>query len=69
MATLNPFDDPAQHSYVLVNPRAQYSLWPDFCPLPAGWTVAHGPASRMACEQWLQAHWDGVRQIAPGVAS
>jgi MbtH protein len=69
MATLNPFDDPSLHSYVLVNLRAQYSLWPDFSPLPAGWTVAHGPASRAACEHWLQAHWDGVRHVALEVAS
>jgi len=37
----NPFENPEGRYLVLVNGEGQHSLWPSFCEVPAGWTVAH----------------------------
>jgi MbtH protein len=57
----NPFDDPDGTFLVLVNEENQHSLWPSFADVPAGWTVAHGPASRQECLDHVEAHWTDMR--------
>ena len=37
-----PDDDPATVLLLLVNTAGQYSRWPAFADVPAGWTV-HAP--------------------------
>ena len=61
MEQLNPFDDPQQGCHVLINAQGQHSLWPDFCDVPPGWTIVHGPASRQDCGQWLEDNWRDPR--------
>ncbi|MHA7845953.1 MbtH family protein [Serratia sp. D1N4] len=57
METLNPFDDDHQRCRILRNDQRQYSLWPDFCAIPAGWASVFGPDSRGQCVSWLEQHW------------
>jgi MbtH protein len=57
----NPFDDPDGTFKVLVNDENQYSLWPDFADVPAGWTVVHGPATRQSCLDHVEANWTDMR--------
>lgn len=57
MENVNPFDDEQQTCYILCNDQQLYSLWPDFCLIPAGWLAVFGPASREQCMTWLQQHW------------
>lgn len=57
----NPFENPDGTYYALVNDEGQYSLWPEFADVPAGWTVAHGPAARQACLDHIAAHWTDMR--------
>lgn len=57
----NPFDAPDGTFSVLVNEEGQHSLWPDFADVPAGWTVVHGPASRDACVEYVNANWTDLR--------
>lgn len=64
MEHVNPFDDPAQVCRVLGNEQQQYSLWPDFSPVPAGWTPVFGPAPRAECDGWLENHWTDRRPAA-----
>ncbi|WP_143663328.1 cytochrome P450, partial [Streptomyces bobili] len=45
----NPFDRPDCDYLVLVDDRRQHSLWPSALDVPAGWTVAFGPAGRPDC--------------------
>jgi MbtH protein len=33
----NPFDDDNGSFFVMVNDEDQYSLWPTFVDVPAGW--------------------------------
>ena len=46
---------------VLVNDEGQYSLWPTFADVPSGWTVAHGPGSRQAALDHIEAVWTDMR--------
>lgn len=57
----NPFDDESGTFYVLVNDEGQYSRWPSFAEIPAGWTVAHGLASRQSCLEHVEEHWTDMR--------
>ncbi len=57
----NPFEDPNGTYLVLVNQEGQYSLWPDFVDVPAGWTVVHEQSSRSACIEYLETHWTDMR--------
>ncbi|GHJ41200.1 MbtH family protein [Streptomyces sp. TS71-3] len=57
----NPFDDEDGVFRVLVNDEDQYSLWPDFAPVPDGWRSAHGPDGRGACLEYIERHWTDMR--------
>lgn len=60
MAT-NPFDDESGTFYALVNEEGQYSLWPSFAAVPAGWTVVHGAGSRQSCLDHIEEQWTDMR--------
>ncbi|MFC4146115.1 MbtH family protein [Micromonospora mangrovi] len=60
----NPFDDPDAAFLVLVNAQDQHSLWPAFAEAPAGWAVAHGPAGRESCTEYVDSHWTDLRPAA-----
>ena len=57
----NPFDDPDGVFLVVVNAEEQHALWPDFAPVPAGWSVVHGPAERQSCLDYVTEHWVDLR--------
>ncbi|MFF7635311.1 MbtH family protein [Kitasatospora sp. NPDC008050] len=57
----NPFEDVDGSYLVLVNDERQHSLWPAFAEVPQGWTVAHGPADREDCREYVEANWTDMR--------
>ncbi|MGH4022104.1 MAG: MbtH family protein [Pseudonocardiaceae bacterium] len=57
----NPFDDENGTFYALINDEGQYSLWPTFADVPAGWTVVHGAGSRQSCLDYVEEHWTDMR--------
>lgn len=57
----NPFDDEDVHFSVVVNAEGQHSIWPTFAETPTGWTVAHGPADRASCMNYVRANWTDLR--------
>jgi MbtH protein len=57
----HPFDDPDALYHVLVNAEGQYSLWPAFCEVPAGWEPVHGAAGRQECVEYVESHWTDMR--------
>ena len=57
----NPFEDPEGTYLVLVNDEGQYSLWPDFVAVPAGWTVALPATTRDACLDHIHQVWTDLR--------
>jgi MbtH protein len=57
----NPFDDENGTFHALVNDEGQYSLWPVFAPVPAGWTIALDSATRQECLDHVEEHWTDMR--------
>lgn len=57
----NPFEDPDGTYLVLVNAENQHSLWPEAVDVPAGWTLAFGPAGRQDCLDHVEANWTDMR--------
>jgi uncharacterized protein YbdZ (MbtH family) len=57
----NPFEDSAGSYLVLVNGEGQYSLWPAFVGVPAGWEVVFGEAGREECLEYVNEHWVDMR--------
>lgn len=60
----NPFDDENGRFYALVNDEGQYSLWPTFAEVPAGWRVVLGEDSRQACLDYIEANWTDMRPLS-----
>jgi MbtH protein len=57
----NPFEDDDAAYLVLVNDEGQYSLWPAFADVPAGWTVAKAEDTRQACLDYVNETWTDMR--------
>ncbi|MEU9082792.1 MbtH family protein [Streptomyces sp. NPDC048357] len=57
----NPFENPDGQYFALVNDEGQYSLWPSFAPVPDGWSIALGPASREECLALIGEVWTDMR--------
>ncbi|MGP3966094.1 MbtH family protein [Streptomyces sp. 6N223] len=58
----NPFDPADDATFlVLVNDEGQYSLWPAFAEVPAGWAVALPEDSHQACLDYIEEHWTDMR--------
>ena len=60
----NPFDDPDGRFLVLVNSEEQYSLWPTFAEVPAGWTVVFGGpdgTDRDSALRYVDENWTDMR--------
>jgi MbtH protein len=57
----NPFDDEAGTFLVLVNDEGQYSLWPAFAVVPAGWRVSLDSAPRQECLDHIGRLWTDLR--------
>lgn len=57
----NPFDDDAGTFYVLTNAEEQFSLWPAFAEVPAGWRVVFGESTRADCLAHIEENWTDMR--------
>jgi MbtH protein len=57
----NPFEDDNAAYRVLINAEEQYSLWPDFTDVPAGWTVVLTSTTRQECLDFINEHWVDMR--------
>lgn len=62
---VNPFDDEQHLFVVLQNSQQQYSLWPVFAALPAGWHQVFGPQQRAACIEYVEQHWTSINPFKP----
>lgn len=45
----SPFERTEQAYLLLNNGSNKHSLWPQTSPIPAGWSISHGPATREEC--------------------
>lgn len=58
---VNPFEDQDAEYFVLVNAEGQYSLWPAFAEVPAGWDTVFGKAARAECLEFIENSWTDMR--------
>ncbi|MCL7496356.1 MULTISPECIES: MbtH family protein [Streptomyces] len=57
----NPFENPEGRYLVLVNDEDQYSLWPAFAQVPAGWRVANEEAGHEESLAYISENWTDMR--------
>jgi MbtH protein len=57
----NPFDDEDGRYLVLINDEGQYSLWPSFVEVPAGWSVALPESDRRTALDYVEQNWTDMR--------
>ena len=59
----NPFEDNDAEYHALVNDEGQYSLWPVFADVPAGWR-SELRAGRQECLDHIEARWTDMRPLS-----
>jgi MbtH protein len=57
----NPFDDENGEFCVLINDEGQYSLWPTFRDIPAGWNAVGPTGKRAVCLAYIEENWTDMR--------
>ncbi|KAF1072472.1 MAG: Protein MbtH [Pseudomonas citronellolis] len=55
--------DDAQYK-VLVNHEEQYSLWPDYKDVPAGWRETGTRGLKAECLAWVERTWTDMRPLS-----
>nr|AGS49870.1 MbtH protein [uncultured bacterium esnapd18] len=59
----NPFEDEDAEYLVLINDEGQYSLWPVFADVPAGWRQVH-QGGRQECLNHIEENWVDMRPLS-----
>jgi MbtH protein len=59
--TTNPFEDDEAAYVVLENNEGQFSLWPTFVDVPAGWTVVFHGERKADCVEYIESTWTDMR--------
>ncbi|HLN23060.1 MAG TPA: MbtH family NRPS accessory protein [Patescibacteria group bacterium] len=54
---------------VLVNDEEQYSLWPSFKEVPAGWRQIGPVGAKQACLDYVSEVWRDMRPLSLRLAS
>lgn len=52
-------DDATFH--VVINDEEQYSIWPDFKPVPEGWRMVGFSGDKAACLAHIETVWTDMR--------
>jgi MbtH protein len=54
-------EDPAVRFLVVVNDEAQYSIWDERAPLPAGWRTDGFSGAKADCLAHIEQEWTDMR--------
>lgn len=49
---------------VVVNHEEQYSIWPDYKPLPLGWRAAGKTGPKQECLDYISQVWTDMRPLS-----
>lgn len=49
---------------VVVNHEEQYSIWPEFKDIPAGWRQAGKSGKKAECLEWINTVWTDMRPLS-----
>ncbi|APA68026.1 MbtH family protein [Janthinobacterium sp. 1_2014MBL_MicDiv] len=58
------WDQPDTRFYVVVNEEEQYSIWPDYKAIPAGWREAGKRGSKEECLAHIEQVWTDMRPLS-----
>jgi MbtH protein len=50
--------------HVVVNDEEQYSIWPDYKVIPAGWRAAGKSGKKDDCLAWIDEVWTDMRPLS-----
>lgn len=56
-------EDSARH-VVVVNHEEQYSIWPEWKPIPSGWRAAGRSGSKAECLAWVKEVWTDMTPLS-----
>ena len=57
-------DDPETIFRVVINHEEQYSIWPDYRPIPGGWRDTGFSGKRPDCLTHVEAVWTDMRPLS-----
>lgn len=49
---------------VVVNHEEQYSIWPNFKPIPAGWRAVGKSGLKAECLAYIKEEWTDMRPLS-----
>ncbi len=49
---------------VVINDEEQYSLWPDYKAIPAGWRTVGMSGLKKDCLAYIEQHWTDMRPLS-----
>lgn len=49
---------------VVINGEEQYSIWPDYKAVPAGWRLAGKSGKKADCLAWIDEVWTDMRPLS-----
>nr|WP_315591464.1 MbtH family protein [uncultured Cupriavidus sp.] len=58
------WDHPDTRFHVVRNHEGQYSIWPDFKTIPAGWESAGQQGTREECLGYIERVWTDMRPLS-----
>jgi MbtH protein len=58
------WDSPETRFLVVVNHEEQYSIWPDYKPLPEGWRAVDKQGSNEECLAYIESVWTDMRPLS-----
>jgi MbtH protein len=61
---VNVFDNESTIFIVLVNDEEQYSLWPQFKDIPAGWRQTGPAGGKAECLAFIERVWTDMRPLS-----
>jgi MbtH protein len=50
--------------HVVINDEEQYSIWPDYKAIPAGWRAAGKSGKKPECLAWIDEVWTDMRPLS-----
>jgi MbtH protein len=50
--------------HVVINDEEQYSIWPDYKAIPAGWREAGKSGKKADCLAWIDEVWTDMRPLS-----
>lgn len=49
---------------VVINVEEQYSIWPEYRQIPAGWRIAGKSGNKDECLQYIKSAWTDMRPLS-----